>query len=316
MTEMNSWKNIELKVRSVNKFVKIPPELVNRPLYTHTDSTYIETAAGDRFLETIGVLPDGAKIRRSSYFHNGRAAAVTYDPKDSTVEEHVSISRTFHRENLPGANGRPVPLSYFYVDKVPLYEALPKAEYLGEETGKFGLCDKYLFKDVKIVAALQDRVYYLDRATSLPVQVDALGTSGESKGQSLFSWTATKVETIQGHPFATKSLTTMYKSGEQSKAVLSTISEDVLSLRYDADLSSVAFWPTIDPGVRVSDQIAHETTVTPGKPKVDPVKAATSGTTTPVVAEPPRDWTSVLSYGGIGLGAAVLVAAFLIWRRR
>jgi hypothetical protein len=316
MTEMNSWKNIELKVRSANKFVKIPPELVNRPLYTHTDSTYIETAAGDRFLETVGVLPDGAEIRRASYFQDGRAATVTYDPKDSTVQKKVSISRTFHGENLPGTNARPVPLSFFYVDKVPLYEALPNAEYLGKEAGKLGPCDKYLFKNIKIVAALQDRVYYLDAATALPVRVDALRTSGESKGETLFSWAATKVETIQGHPFATESLTTMYQIGENSKDVLSTISDDVLSVRYDADLTSVAFWPTINPGVRVSDQIAHATTVTPGEPKIGRVEAATSSTTTPIVAEPPRDWSSVLSYGGIALGAAVLVTAFLIWRRR
>jgi len=316
MSEMNSWKNIELKVRSANKFVKIPPELANRPLYTHTDSTYIETAAGDRFLETVNFLPDGNKTRYSSYFHDGRAATVGYDPKDSNVQTQVSITRAFHREDRTGTNARPIPLSYFYIDKVPLYEALPKAEYLGEEAGKFGSCDKYLFKNVPLRSAHQDQIYYLDRATALPVRVDALGTTGARKGQTLWSWTATKVETIQDHPFAAESVTTLYKSGEDFKSVLSTISYDVQSLRYDADLSSFAFWPTIAPGVRVENLITRESTITPGKPAIDPVKAATSTTTTPIVAEPPRDWTSVLSYGGIALGVAVLLAAFIAWRRR
>jgi len=313
---MNSWKNVELKVRSSNKFKEVPPELANQPLFTHSDTTYIETAAGDRLLETISFLPDGTEFRTAGYYHDGRAATVTYDPKDSSVQKHVSITRAFYRENKPGTNARPLPLLFFYVDKVPLYEALPKAEYLGEETGNFGLCDKYLFKDVRVLSRLQDRVYYLDRATSLPIRVDALGTSGAGKGQTLWSWIATEIETIQDRPFATKSLTTHYQKGEKSGDILSTVSHDVLSLRYDADLSSVAFWPTIAPGVRVVNLITKESTVTPGKAAIDPVKAATSTTTTPVIAESPRDWSAAISYGGIALGAALLLTAVIVWWRR
>lgn len=315
MVEMNSWKNIELKVQSAHKFKEVPPELASKPLYTHTDTTYIETAAGDRLLETVNFLPDGNKTRHSSFFHDGRAATIDYDPKDSSVQKRVSITRTFHRENSPGANARPIPLAHFYLDKAPLYEVLPKAEYLGEETGKLGLCDKYLFKDIPVLSALQDRVYYLDRTTSLPIRVDALGTSGESKGQTLWSWVATKVETIQDRPFATESLTTHYQIGKNPKDVLSTTTQDVLSLRFDIDLSTIAFWPTIAPGVRVQDQITKENTVTHGKPSVDQVKSVTSATTTPIFAEPPRNWSSIASYAGFALGAAVLITALLLWRR-
>jgi hypothetical protein len=284
------------------------------PSYTYTNTTYIETAAGDRFLETVKAVSDGSKVRSSSFYHDGRAATVLYDTNNSRVQTQVSITRVFQREDKPGTNARPVPLSLFYVDKTPLREALPNAEYLGEETGTLGLCDKYLFKNVPARSSLQDQIYYLDHATALPVRVDVLVASGARKGQTVLSWAATKVETIQGHPFATESVTTNYRN----KDVVSTVSHEVLSVRYDSDLSSVAFWPTIDPGVPVADAIAKTMTVTPGRPKVHPVKTTLplSTTTTPIVAEPPRDWSSVLSYGGMALGAAVLVAAFLIWRRR
>jgi hypothetical protein len=316
MAEMNSWKNIELKVRATNKFTHVPPSLAKTPLFDHSDYTYIETASGDRFLEEVHALPDGSEGRSASYYHGDRGAKVVYDRKDSSVQKQVSITRAFDREDKPGSTGRPAPLKFFYVDKVPLYEALPKAEHLGEAPGEFGVCDRYLFRNVPVGSRQQNQEYCLDRATGLPVRVDSFGQSGEGEPQALWSWAATKVETIQKHPFATRSETTYYRTDKNSKDVRMTTSYDVTSVRFNVDLSAVAFWPTLGPGVHVDDLTTMTVTTTPGKSKVDPIQAATSSTTTPIVVEPPRDWSSVLSYGGIALGAAVLVAAVIVWRRR
>jgi hypothetical protein len=313
---MTSWKAIEIHVRE-NMLVQripglpIPPESAN--LYH-----YIETSDGRRFLDAATEHNGQTEGRSLDCSDGNRCASVSFRKEgDQFQQVQVDITKHFRYERQFGWSVCPVPLKYFHIGLSPLYEALPKAQRTGEDTCLDRPCEVFLFAEFKSGKTPQDLVYHLDRATGVPLKVEAFkDKTARLDGKPSWVWQADSLDEIQGFHLP---LSSSYKSFDYQNAddpVKIALETKVESLSYNKPYLETQFWPTIQPGTVVFDTIARTAKTVP-----DP-KAATASPSEPlpttghIAAVPPRDWGSYVPPVGLGLGVSVLIVGLLLWMRR
>ena len=164
--------------------------------------------------------------------------------------------------------------------------------------------------------ATLDEVYFLDDATAIPLKVDSYRTQEAlGKDRAFVSWTAEKLEIVDGHAIALISATTAY---DDDGGVVVTSRQKVDSIRFDAEMPLSTFKPALQPGVLIFNSLTKQSSHAPGavsKAAMTPT-VAVAPTAPSIAAEPPADYTGAWSVAWILIGCAILVAAVAVRRGR
>jgi len=301
--ELESRTSIELKVRT--EILCDDPEWKPKD-FTQYEEHYIETALGQRWCDTY-LLKDGKIVGRSTAFSDGkRCAEVTYKDDHLDRQKFVVIKRTYPREEQADWMNRPAPINLLNVCREPLHVALPKAKSLGPDRVLDRDCDVFLFRGLRWRVP-QDHVYYLDRATSIPLKVESYRDEvARDNGQPLWVWTAESLDQVQHHFIA-------LKSRHVSTKPLTTSIQHVESVVFNKEYPSSAFWPVLQPGVTVLDTISNKNYKVPGGDRSNSDAEQQFSTASPVQAVPPQDYGSVASAVSLGLGLAVFSVGIILW---
>lgn len=310
--EMTSWSAIELQVRE-DVSMQAASEIQVASERTNFDH-YIETSRGLRFLEETSQVDGSEGGRISAYCDGSRCANVLYRAEgDHQQQAQVTISKQFLNEGRFGWTDRPKPLKYFYVGLSPLPEALPKAQRIGEDTCLDRTCDVFLFPAFQS----QDLVYSLDRATGVPLKVEAFKDEAmRQAGRPSWVWQADSLDDVQGFHVPLTSSYQGFNYNNPDDPVTRTSEIKVETISYNKAYEKSQFWPTIQPGVTVHDTIAKESYTVPDPTAAAEPATAPLPTAGHIVATPPQDWTTYVPPVGLGLGIAVLIAGLVLWRRQ
>ena len=310
--EMASWKSIEVRVRTGISDHRVGSGVSKA--FDVDSEHYIETSAGRRFSEHLG-LKNEKTVTRYMYFCDGsKCADVSFSREDASVQQSVVIKRQYGMEGKSDRKQLPAPLLYFYVGREPLYEALTKGRPAGQSEVMGRACDEFLFEGVRWDVT-QDQVFYLDRQTSVPLKVDSFrDAAARQKGQVFGTWTARSFDRVQGLPMVLKSTQTAYAPDGNLQF---TWDFDVQSIEFGKDYPASTFWPVLRPGVTVLDSIANKAYQTPGGQKSpQETRIETAVAVQPIRAEVPRAWSSLAPGVTLGVGCAALLAAGVMWWRR
>ncbi len=309
--DMESRKSVE--VRFTYGMVNGEPDPSQPKALDTIVEHYIETAAGQKFYDFRGMKGDAITYRSTHFGDGAKFTDINYDSKNIESQQLVYVKREFWMEEGSDRRQLPKPLLFLYVGRVPLYKALPKAEYLGKGEVIGRECNLFLFPQVRWFVTL-DQVFYLDQATSVPLKVEAFrDQASREKKEPLWVWTAQSLDKVQGHFVPLKSTQTSYlKDGSPE----TTWDFHVESIEFDKEYPASTFTPVFQPGVTVLDGFTNKTYEAPGVKKavVNPPKA-TATTGQPIQAIPPRDWSASAPILSLGLGAVILIVAGLLWRR-
>lgn len=305
--ELESRKSIELKVRT--EILCDDPEW--RPKdFNLVEEHYIETASGQRWCDTY-FLKAGTVVGRSTSFSDGsRCADVAYEDGHLDRQKFVVIKRTYSQEEQGDKMNRPNPIDLLYVCREPLQVALTKAEALGPDRVLDRDCDVFLFRGLRWRVP-QDHVYYLDRATSIPLKVESFrDQAARDNRQPLWVWTAESLDRVQDHFIALKCQHVL-------SSPLTTHKYQVESVVFNKDYPSSTFWPVLQPGVSVLDTISNKHYRVPGGDRTLSDAKEQPSAAYPVEAIPPQGYLSVASTAFLGLGIAIFFLGIILrWRRR
>lgn len=312
---MKSWKSIELRShQEVTQHIPIAFAGAQPP-YDRFDTHYIETAHDERMLDIVSHAPDGRGRREVGYCDGSRCAAISFTGADLETQSEVRIDRSFKSEGKIGNTERPHNLVYLYVGKVPIYEALPRAAYLGGGRVLGRDVDRFLFPRVRWAMNEQDLVYSLDRETATPLQVESFRSDADRQADRPdWAWSVTRLETVQGHPVALESehrTWTVARAGSPYK-LYRTSKETIESIVFDRDYAPSTFWPKVLGEARVINSITGKVTAPTQSPPANPeTKAETA-----IRVIPETSWVPATSSVVLGLGTAVLIASVVLWWRR
>ena len=283
---------------------------------------YVETAAGQRLHDTRYMNSGKAEYAITYYFDGRRGADVTSVRGDPERQHQIILHQHFGMEDREVASTRPIPFLYYWVDRVPLHEALKEARPLGQGQVIERPCDRFLLSDVGWTGQ-QDQIYSLDEATSTPLKLEVY-RSGEDreKNYPLLVWTAEEIGEFQGYPMVVKATKHSY-TGEGGK-LSRTNDYRVESVAFNKDFPESIFRPEIQPGVLVMDNIrktAYSSLSTTAEGAADQESASNANpgptqatTSTPIRAVPPN-WPSHVSMVSIGIGCVLIMIGFVMWWR-
>ncbi len=201
--ESRSWESLELHTQTEIIYL-IPLDLPGGEPSNGKTSHYIETNHGERLMVEQFNPKEGSVSRMEGYSDGTKCCEILEGRKGGRPE--VRIGTSFMSEGMTGNTRRPNCLIYWYVGKVPIDEALANAKPLG--TGKVieRDVDFFLFPRVRWGMMEQDLVYSLDRETSIPIKVESFkNEEARATNQPGWTWTARKLDFIQGHPIVVSS---------------------------------------------------------------------------------------------------------------
>jgi len=295
-----------LKVRTT--IISLDPEFPAKD-FTLVDEHYIETALGQRTCDTTHLQGDEV-VRRFSLFSDGsRCADVQCDAHPPDHQKSVFIKRTYSQEDGNDRMNRPQPIQLLYVCREPLHKALPKAESLGTGTVLGRDCDIFLFRQLRWRVP-QDHVYYLDRATSIPLKVESFkNQAARDAAEPLWVWTAESLDKVQGHFIPLNCQMVRFKPNVTWKY-------HVESVVFNKEYTASTFWPVLQPGVFVRDFISQKSYKVPGAEKTTLGAPERSSNAQPIQAIPPQGYLSALSTVSFGVGLVVFFVGIAIWMRR
>ena len=230
---------------------------------------YFETERGERYFDDRTIEAGNHVTHHTSYCDGAKCANVRYMPDDPERQQMVSISHDFMIESKTGYRDAPEPFRYDHVALMPLHEALPAAEPMGQDRVIDRTCNVFHFKDAGLPGHKQSLVYSLDEATSVPLKVAAYRNPEQIREHvPNWVWEATTLDTISGRHYPRKSKYTSFRVTQDdaghwvSKPHLSNTIE-TSEIAFDAAIPKTAFWPTIQPGVNVFDGITRKHHQTP-----------------------------------------------------
>jgi hypothetical protein len=287
----------------------------NRPRdFTSTVEHYIETSAGQRFLDTRG-MKDGVVVNHYAHYgEGGTFTDVNYNPKE--VEKQLSVYKTNHffMEDLSDRRQVPPPIFYLYVGRKSLHEALPMADYLGTSECLGKECDLFLFKQVRWVVP-QDQVFTLDKKTSIPIRVENYrDEASRDKKLPLLTWTAKSLDRVQGYDVPIKSSVVQYGSDGSPDFQWDI---EVNKIKFNESYPESTFRPILQPGVVVLDGAVNKAYKTPeAAPTKTEGSPSTSAVVQPVQATPPGNWSTTYSAASLIFGTALVIAGVFAWWRR
>lgn len=313
--EMTSWKSVEIV--SHYETVNHQPRQ-NHPATFRQVEHYIETNHGQRKADSRSITPGLPEARREGYCDGSRCADVWYS---GDRQGSVTISRAFLLERVIGSTQRPRPLTYFYVGKIPLYEALPKGRHLGQSTVAGRPCDVYMFPNIRWgVNGTHHFVYDLDAATSVPLRVRAFAGPVEANPADSaavdWAWTAQTLDEVRGGyhmPLRSEYVSYTRPKAAGDPALLSFSGQvKVETIRYNASFPASTFWPVIEKGTPVTDFIKKTHSPPPSAAASQPAAQEPVTATTAGPLQPPKGWEGHAADGGLILGlAAIATGVFL-----
>ena len=312
----SSFSTLDMKVEVLQSSKRDPRK--GALAESRVEQRYVETKAGHRLFDNLGTGKDGWISHYAGYCDGKRCAYVEYDHKVPGKQVAIGISHKFMGEMKHGFLESPEPYRFSHVGLVPLREALPKAERAGSGEVIGRTCEVFHFKAVGTGAKPQLLAYYLDRATAVPLKVVAYDGPDQLRDDSPnWQWEATSLDSVGKHHFPLGSTYTSFVrlkgSGGKAECLPQTFQTiKVTSIKYDAPVAESTFWPVYQPGLEVDDHIAHQTIKVPGG-EAQTKKEQHTGT--PIEVPESRSGTTGLVVAGLGLSLAVLLAAFLLWRR-
>lgn len=320
--QLESWDSIELRVRQE---LSSPADRMRGPQvsgvvadhFDFIDDHYIETAAGQRFQETLCEKSGNPASRSAEFFDGERGASLTYNRQDFESQQQVILHRHFGLEDRLAQVDKPRPLFFHWVGREPLHEALTNAQPQGESQVLGRACDVFLFSNVGLTGQ-QDHIYHLDKSTSVPLKVEFYRNPGDREAnRPLILWTAKSLDTVQGYPIVRESVQLNYTGEDDTLSM--TREYRVESVAFNKEFPKSTFWPEFQPGAVVFDTIANKSVyqvpgaegATPSTPHAhaEPVSNA-------VRAEPPTPWSTYAASTSIALGLAILVTSLALWWRR
>lgn len=310
-----SWTAIDLRL--THTFKALESDKAKPAQFDRIVIEYVETASGWRRLSERSVnSTTGKDVSLSVHWFDGSRGADLFQPLGGNAPPQITIHRHFSREDKIPETIRPIPLYYQWVGRKPLHEAIREAEPLGRvlEDGKPS--DAFLFASTGYTGD-QDRVYYLDPETSVPVKVVTyLSPTDRELGRPLLVWRPVEVRRVQGYPF-------VWTSREEEYAPLSGVPTFDREYRVEAVVfnkihANDEFRPDIQQGALVIDTITKQVVHGPHNPghEVAPEASQSALTHAPIRAEVDGTWSN-LAFPLLGTaGAFLLVAAFWLSRRR
>ena len=311
--ELETRKSVELRTRTDITSTKADPQ---RPAdFDAIEDHYVENAAGQRKCDSRHFKSDAA-VGRYEHFSDGmRCADVNFSKNDLDKQESIIFKRQYWMEDRSERRECPQPLRFLYVGREPIHKALPSAAYLGEDRVLNRACHVFLFAQVRWEIP-QDHVYYLDKATSVPLKLASYrDQTARDQKKPLWVWTAESLDKVQDHFVSLKSKMIQYAEDLQPGF---TWTYSVISIQFDKDYPASMFSPAPQPGVTVLDSINSKRDQTPGARPAPPDKSTQAPRASePILAVPPSDWTATISSFIFGLGATILaVGAILRWRHK
>lgn len=315
--EMHSWKSIELRVQS--RFTRNDADPKARPpTYDTFESHYIETALGQKRMETKQFLGGVLRRRSEAYLDGKKGADVVFGGAGFLKIVQAEVRREFPRLSASSEQAKaPDPLRNYHLGRDPLYAVLGRAEHLGADRMLDRPCELFYFARVKL-GVLVDQAFWLDAETGIPLRIATyLDCEGYKQGHAVSIWKAESFDRVNGHPFVMLSSVDSYSP--RDFALTRSTTHEVTSLAFDKEYASTEFVPAFPSGTHVIDAIAQkEIVVESRKPAVSaPSQARISAPVAEVIqAVPPRSWSSDVGAASIALGFAALAAALVLWRRK
>lgn len=308
--DLGSRGSVELRVRT--KITRHEPDPSKAQAFDAVEEHYVE-AAGRRFCEVRSVQ-SGAVVNRSIYYGDGsKYAFVVYDPKDIELQQTVYLNRKSWMDAPAERDQRPQPFLFLSVGREPLPQALPKAQYLGRGEVIGRECDLFLFRNVRW-ALPQDQVFFLDNQTAIPLKVESYrDQAAREKGEAMAVWTATSLDDVRGHHVPLHS--TLSAPGPEGRPLF-TWEYAVESIEFGKDYPASMFWPTIQPGVTVSDAEADKTYAAPGVKEVATTSKEAKTAARPIQAVPTLEWSTFTTNWAFWLGCLCIATAVIAWWRR
>lgn len=212
--DFDSWKAVEIRVQE--GFANHDKNPIQKQSFDRQEIHYVELKNVERFYDVRYFMGASLNQRLTHVCDGTRSAVVNYMDKDENRQKSAIPNKwAFWKEDKSDHVDRPIPILFNYVGRVPLHEALAKAKYLGEEREGGRECAMFLFSGVKW-GAVQDRVFYLDAASHIPVRVSSYpDQASREKGEPDWVWTADKLETFQGHVIPVKSTQIKYNPDDR-----------------------------------------------------------------------------------------------------
>ena len=309
-----SWSSIDL--RMTHALREMMPREGKPQTYDKIAIEYVETASGWRLLkERYLNSATGGEVSLSVHTFDGVRGADSFERRNGKRPQQIVFHRHFGNEDKSVETNRPMPLFYQWVGRQRIHEAIRGAKYLGEFKVGGKPCDAFLFARTG-PSGEQDRVHYLDRKSSVPLQVIAYANPrAREKGLPLTVWKASEIRQVQGYPFVWSASQEDY-TGEPG--VISYRREYLVeSVVFNKAQARSDFRPEIHENAFVIDTVANTVLKSPGyldRPSAVPEHAAISSV--PIRAEPSRPWADLAGSVSATAGAALLIASFLLWRRR
>jgi hypothetical protein len=307
--EMTTWSSIDLSVREEGRHV-IPRK--NQPTTFSNAHHYIETQKGQRMIDSV-FGSEGKKMSHVSAYDDGaRCARVVF--LGASKQHSLLISRSFLNEGGTGSTDRPPPLQFFYVGKVPIYEALSRSTYLGKGEILGKSTEIILFPRVKWGMTVQDLVYDLDKQTCIPLRirffVDTIDKNTFSTVTPAWEWRAQTLDEVQGFHMPLRSESLQYDT--VTSATRTTRQFSIESIKYNASHPASTFWPVPQPGVQVIDSIKKSSFVVPPRKAETSTLTETKTEQRPIQALPPYDWGVGISSVSLIVGVVAVGVGFYI----
>ncbi len=279
---------------------------------------YAATSSGQRFFDDI-FMPGSEPSRRMTVYSDHRKFAhVSYAPASGEPTRQLNVYIDKHEvvERWDFFVHAPEVIRLHYVGLEPLYEALPKAEAMpdGKVIGRS--CDVFHFEKVGPPERPQSLVYFLDKATAVPLKVSAYTDPDHVRKEAPnWVWEAKTLDQISRRHFLplSSAYTTHIRhdagGGKVEMEVDLVQAIRIVQAEFDASMPASTFWPVPRPGVPVIDATANRI------PKLPPGFDTTPEVGVPIrVGVLVRD-TTFMGWAGAILGVLVFLVAFLFRRR-
>jgi hypothetical protein len=162
----------------------------------------------------------------------------------------------------------------------------------------------------------QERVYFLDKETSLPVKVVAyLNSEARAQDRPLTVWQPTEIRQIQGYPVIWTSIQRDYTGDGGTLA--HTREYRVESVAFNRNHSREEFRVPVEPNALVIDTTTKEMVQQPPAPVTSAQQSTQVMTPAPAIrAEPDRAWFDLAAPLSAGTGLFLIAIGFWLSRRR
>ncbi len=291
------------------------PEYVRGPEF-QIKQEYAATSWGKRYFDNIFLFGTEPSRRTSVYCDGRKFAHVEYPVAsgEPTRQGSISIDKSDWIERRYSVVDAPEVIRLNHVGLEPLNEALPKAVVMPDGLVIGRRCDVFHFKKVGPPDRPHSLVYFLDKATAVPLKVSAYDDPDHIQGQAPnWVWEAKTLDHVSGRHFLPlSSVYRHYSRLDAGGGRLETKIDEVQAIRivqaeFDISIPESTFWPVPQPGVSVIDTTR-------------PLKIPLGYDTIPEIDVAMRADMLVkdaafMTRAGAILSVTVFLIAFVVWRQ-